>query len=241
MLRTGDFVVPRIHGVSDFMSARPPLQMWMIAASSFLSGEVDIFAVRFPSVLAVMLLPLLLYYYSRTFLTRWGAFCTSVVYISMLQVLELGRTGETDQLFTLFVAGSLLSWHAGYVKKWNPMVVWSLGYGFCALATLTKGPQAPVYFAAPVFGYLILSGSWRFLFRWGHFAGMLTFLLLWGPWQTLYSLSEGWEKTKFLYFGDINRYGHSESLWNHLWEYPLQTIVAVLPWCCVLSPSVPKT
>ncbi|MCA9072487.1 MAG: glycosyltransferase family 39 protein, partial [Planctomycetaceae bacterium] len=236
MIRTGDFIVPRFHGEPHFMSARPPLQMWTIAATSLLTGEVDLFAVRFPSVVAIAFLAVVIYCYSRTFLTRMGAFCAAAAYLSMLQVLELGRTGETDAVFTLFVTCSLLSWHAGKMREWNPAMVWSLGYGFAALATLTKGPQGPVYFAGPAFIYLLVTRDWRYAFRPGHLVGILTFLCLWGPWQLLFFLSEGLEGVRHIYFGDVAMYGKEGSLLRHMIEYPLHLAVSFFPWSLFLLP-----
>lgn len=234
MMRHGELVIPRLQGDLYFMSCRPPLQMWTIAAAGAFQGKIDEVAVRLPSVVAILLLSVIVYGYSRTFLSRLGAFSAAAAYISMLQVLELGRTGETDALFTLFVTCSLLFWHAGYTLKWNPAVVWSLGYGFAALATLTKGPQGPVYFGGPVVVYLLVSGSWRYAFRPGHLAGPLAFLLVWGPWQLTFYLSEGMDGVRHIYFGDVAMYGHDESLLKHLVEYPLETFGCLLPWSLFL-------
>ncbi len=44
--------------------------------------------------------------------------------------MQLGRLGESEALFTLFVGGSLLVWHAGYLqgarKHWygRPAMRW---------------------------------------------------------------------------------------------------------------------
>lgn len=234
MMRNGELVIPRLQGDLYFMSCRPPLQMWSIATAGAIRGKVDEVAVRLPSVIAILLLAMVIYGYSRTFLGRMGAFGASAAYVSMLQVLELGRTGETDALFTLFVTCSLLFWHAGYTLKWNPAIVWSLGYGFAALATLTKGPQGPVYFGGPVLIYLLVSGGWKYFFRPGHLAGMLTYLLMWGPWQLTFFLSEGLEGVRHIYFGDVVMYGKEGSLLKHLVEYPIQTIGCLLPWSLFL-------
>src|SRR5438132_692595 len=82
--------------------------------------------------------------------------------------LELGRMGETDALFTAFVSGSLLIWHWCYVRGAPARLTWCLGYLFAALGTLTKGPQAPVYFAGVVAAYLIWTRQWRFAFTRAH-------------------------------------------------------------------------
>src|SRR6185437_14717627 len=71
MLETGDFVVPREQG--RVFPDRPPLGNWLIAMSMFLSGNSGAVAVRLPTVLATLATTLLIYGYSRSFLSRNGA------------------------------------------------------------------------------------------------------------------------------------------------------------------------
>ena len=106
MMETDDWVVPRQQGTVYFMSARPPLQAWLIAAAAR-GGWPDGVAVRLPSVLAILLTAALIYAYARTFLSPVGAFASAAGFVSMGQVLQLGRFGETDALFSLFVASSM--------------------------------------------------------------------------------------------------------------------------------------
>ncbi len=59
MLNTGDWIVPRCQGVPLF--SRPPLQNWLIAAVGIVRGDVDIFALRFPSDCAILMTVILVY------------------------------------------------------------------------------------------------------------------------------------------------------------------------------------
>src|SRR5262245_47187020 len=147
MLETGDWIIPRTQGVPLF--SRPPLQNWLIASLALIEGDVDEMAIRIPSVCAILLTCVLIYRFSRLFLSALGALAAGLCFASMGQVLELGRVGETDALFTLFVSGALLSWHAGLTRGLSLYRTWSIGYALAALGTLTKGPQAPVYFVVP--------------------------------------------------------------------------------------------
>src|SRR5262249_47981803 len=118
MLQTGDWIVPRCQGVPLF--SRPPLQNWLIALVGLMRGDIDAVALRLPSDCAMLLTVILIYGYARTFLSRTGALTAGAAYASMGQVLELGRTGKTDALFTLFVSGSLLLWHLFQVRGGAP-------------------------------------------------------------------------------------------------------------------------
>ncbi len=152
MLTTGDWIVPRQQG--DIYLSRPPLANWLIAGAGYFRQEIDSVAVRLPSALATVLTSILIYAYCRAWLTRLGAFAAGVAFSTTAMVIELGRLGETEAVFTLLVSASLLLWHWGYERGWSPAATWCLGYALAALAGLTKGPQGPVYFVAPAIVYL---------------------------------------------------------------------------------------
>jgi 4-amino-4-deoxy-L-arabinose transferase-like glycosyltransferase len=235
MLASGDWIVPRCQGIPLF--SRPPLQNWLIAAVASARGEVDLVALRFPSDCAVLLTVILIYGYARSMLTRLGALCAAAAYASMGQVVELGRTGETDALFTLFVSGSLLVWHVCHVRGVSPFKTWCLGYLFAALGTLTKGPQAPVYFAGTIATYLLFTRQWRFAFSRAHAAGIGVFALVYGSWQVPFFLQMGAEGAGKMYVNDV---GHRflgadwPLFFTHLAEYPFETLICLLPWSGLL-------
>ena len=180
MIEGGDWVVPRQQG-APFLS-RPPLGSWLIAASATALGACSPLAVRLPTVLATLATTILIYGYSRQFLSRPGALASCLAYTTSATVLGLGRLAETDATFTVFVAGSLMLWHWGYSRGWARPWPWVVGYGLAALGTLTKGPQAPAYFAATVGAYLLVRRDLRTLLSGSHLAGLLTFGLITGAW-----------------------------------------------------------
>jgi 4-amino-4-deoxy-L-arabinose transferase-like glycosyltransferase len=235
MLATGDWIVPRCQGIPLF--SRPPLQNWLIALVAAVRGDVDLVALRFPSDCAILLTVILIYGYARSMLTRLGALTAAAAYASMGQVVELGRTGETDALFALFVSGSLLVWHVCRIRGESPFKTWCLGYLFAALGTLTKGPQAPVYFAGAIAAYLLLTRQWRFALSRAHVAGIGVFALVYGAWQIPFLLKMGAEGAGKMYVNDV---GHRflgadwPLFFTHLAEYPFETLICLLPWSGLL-------
>ena len=169
MLATGDWIVPRQQG--RVFPERPPMTMWMMAMAGWLRGDVDPIAIRLPSVIAVVLTSLLVFGYTRAFASTVAATVAALAYATMGQVLQIGRQGESEALFALLVGASLLVWHLGYMRGWRPIVVWTVGFAFAALAALVKGPQAPVYFVAITSVYLAVRRDWRYLFSWQFAAG----------------------------------------------------------------------
>ena len=235
MLTTGDWIVPRCQGEPLF--SRPPLQNWLIAAIAIARGDVDAVALRLPSDVAMLLTVLLIYGYARMFLSRLGALTAGLAYASMGQVLELGRMGETDAVFTLFISGSLIGWHLCYQKYGSCYRTWCLGYLFVALGMLTKGPQAPVYFGGVVGAYLLWTGQWRNAFSRAHAAGIGLFILLFGAWQVPFMIKLGTEGAGRMYVNDVGHRFMDATLFSfgeHLLAFPFEVAACMLPWSGLL-------
>ncbi len=241
--QSGDWIVPRIQGQPVFF--RPPLQNWLIALVGMAHGAVDEWALRLPSVAAILMTVIIVYGYARSFLSRFGAFFCALSLVSLGQVLELGRLGETDSLFTLFLAGSLLTWKWCQNAGASPRRGWCLGYALAALATLTKGPQAPLYFVGSVSLFCLITGRKRQLFSRDHLVGLLTGLVIVGLWQVPYAIKMGPVASFEIYFHDVGPRFFDFTVANvveHMLTYPVELLAgSLLPWSvwlvCMLSPE----
>jgi 4-amino-4-deoxy-L-arabinose transferase-like glycosyltransferase len=237
MIRSGDWIVPTELENPFFTSCRPPLQSWTIAGIGLLKGGVDVWAIRLPSVCALLLVVLIIYIYCRSFIGQLGAFAAGAAYLSCGQILELGRVGETDLMFTFFVAGALLLWHMGYVRGWPAVATWSIGYFMAAMGTMTKGPQAPVYFIGSIAAYLLITRDWRYALSRAHLAGIFVYAVVVGAWLIPYSHALGLPGVKHVFFGDVITYFDNWTLRNvvmHYLGYPLSILVSILPWSLLL-------
>jgi 4-amino-4-deoxy-L-arabinose transferase-like glycosyltransferase len=232
MWQNGDWIVPRIQGAPVFF--RPPLQNWLIALVGAIHGEVGAAALRIPSVAAILLAVTMTYGYARSFLSRFGAFTCGLSLASLGQVLELGRLGETDALFMLFLSGSLFVWKWCENNRVSPYIGWCLSYALAALATLTKGPQAPAYFVGSVAIYCLITGRRRQLFSISHLCGILTALAVVGVWQVPYTLRMGLGDSIKLYFHDVGPRFYELSIKTvalHMVTYPAELLGgSLLPW-----------
>jgi 4-amino-4-deoxy-L-arabinose transferase-like glycosyltransferase len=239
MVERGDWVVPRQQGEPFLI--RPPLQNWLIAASCLAFGTWDVWAVRFPSLLATLLTTLLIYGYGRTFLSRLGALAAGAAFATLVDMFQMGRQAETEALFILLVSASLLLWHWGLVRRWPAALTFSVGYALMALAMLTKGIQAPVYFLGSVGLYLVLTGQWRRLFSGAHLLGVLVGAAILLAWTIPYAQITGWANVRLVWMGDPAvahnggiRNWHLGELATHLVTYPLEIIAGTLPWSLLL-------
>lgn len=231
MLRTGDFVVPRQQG--EVYYSRPPLQNWAIAAVGVVRGQVDVVAIRLPSMLAMLLTVGMVYVYVRLFSSQLIAFCSALAMATFGQSMEIGGLGETEAMFTCCVAGSLLVWHYGLYRRWPSWLPWTAGYLLMAGGLLTKGLQAPLYFVLTTTAYCWLTGRFRFWLSWQHLLGIIVAVAVCLPWHLAYYQAVGLEGLTQIYGYNVAiRFQHSflDSL-EHWVTFPIELVLAcLLPW-----------
>jgi 4-amino-4-deoxy-L-arabinose transferase-like glycosyltransferase len=232
MLETGDWIVLRQQG--HVFPERPPMTCWSMAVAALAWGDLDLVAIRLPSVIAVLLTSLLIYVYARGFLSSTGALVGGLTYATFGQVLQIGRHGESEALFTLFLGGAILVWHLGYSQGWTKLGTWTTAYTLTALAALCKGPQGPIYFVAVVFVYLTLRRDWRWLFDWRHAAGMGVFAAIIACWQVPYYLMTDWTAVQDTWAGLAKDRFLAPGLVAHMISYPFEILVCLLPWSPLL-------
>jgi len=169
---------------------------------------------------------------------RTAALAGGAAMFSMPQVLQLGRTGETDALFSFLVSASLLIWFIGYHRKWPKSLVWSLGYALAALGTLTKGIQATPYFVGTTCVFLLWRRDWRYLFSWGHLLGIGVFAVIFGAWAVPFAQRMGLGGLYEIFHRDSADQWQDVSIGSFLKQIltmPVRVIVSVLPWIALFT------
>jgi 4-amino-4-deoxy-L-arabinose transferase-like glycosyltransferase len=238
MLASGDWIVPRQQG--HVFPERPPMTMWGMAVAGWARGTVDPIAIRLPSVLAVMLTSVLIYLYTRLLTNPMAAVVAALAYPTMGQVLQIGRLGESEAMFALFVSASLLTWHLGYLRGWPRLATWSIGFACAALAALVKGPQAPIYFIAITAVYLAVVRNWRYLLCWQYAAGATLFVAMIAAWQVPFYLATDWSTVKATWSGLAADRFQLRGVITHAATYPLETFACLLPWSPLLVALVKR-
>jgi 4-amino-4-deoxy-L-arabinose transferase-like glycosyltransferase len=253
MADTGDLITSKIDGIRYI--EKPPLPYWLVAGSYKVFGE-NTFATHLPNTLAMLGLTWLAWLWARR---AWGP--RAGLYAGLTVLTSVGpflftRFIIPEAELSLFLLVALYALISGLEDDRPNRFYWI--YACVALATLTKGLIAPVFFIGASVPYLLLTGQWR---RWRvlkPFTGTLLFLAIAAPWHILcgiYNPDQGHPVGNhptmgnvhgFFYFYFINehvlrffnqRYPHD---YNKMpgYAYWLTHLVWLFPWSIFLPAAV---
>jgi 4-amino-4-deoxy-L-arabinose transferase-like glycosyltransferase len=242
---SGDWVTMKINGIRYI--EKPPMPYWLVGICYKLFGESTA-TTHLPNALAMLGLCWLSWAWARR---AWGE--RAGLYAGLAVLTAVGpflftRFIIPESYLALFLMWALYGLITG-LELGKPIRFYWCFIGV-ALATLTKGLIAPIFFIGAAVPYLLLTGQWR---RWRElklFTGTLLFLAIAAPWHILCGLANpdqghpiGNHPTignvhGFFYFYFINehvlrffsmRYPHDYNKLPHL-AYWLLHLVWLFPW-----------
>jgi 4-amino-4-deoxy-L-arabinose transferase-like glycosyltransferase len=232
MAQTGDWVIARQQGV--LIQDRPPGQYWTLGLIHRFIHPLDALTLRLSMAAMTLATALLIWWYSKRFLSVAGAFLAGVAYPTMGHVFDLGRRAETDGQYTLFIGAALLVWHYGYTY-WRPQWTWLAACTIASAATLIKGTQGPITFFGAVYLFLLVRRDRRFALHWSHFLGIALFLAPIVAWQVPLYRELGWWGTRQTWFTPTTSRLSLDAEWlAHVIKFPFKVLAASLPWSVLL-------
>jgi 4-amino-4-deoxy-L-arabinose transferase-like glycosyltransferase len=224
MVTTGDLVTLHVDGIRYLEKA--PLPYWLDALSFRIFG-FNTFAAHFPQAIAVLLLALLGYHWAdRAFRAR-TAFYTGLAVLTTAGVFLFTRIYIPEVWLSFFLCSALYCFLNALRK---PLTVVSTEFGSfasasqqpsskkklyayamwtaLALAVLTKGLVALVFFFGAAVVYLLLTDGYRRIGDLKPFTGILLFLAIAAPWHILAGLRNtgGMNGHGFFWFYFVNEH-----------------------------------
>ena len=184
MAETGDWVTLHVNGVRYLEKA--PLPYWLAAALYRVFGE-NVFATHLPNALAVLGCAWVAWLWAGRAWGRRAGFYAALGILTAIGPFMFTRFAIPEALLTFLLLLALWCFLTGFESR-RPArfyVMWAA----LALATLTKGLVAPVFFVAAAVPFLALSGLWR---RWRELkpvTGTLLFLAIAAPWHVMAGLA----------------------------------------------------
>jgi 4-amino-4-deoxy-L-arabinose transferase-like glycosyltransferase len=184
MLESGDWVTLKVNGIRYL--EKPPLPYWITAGLYRVFGE-NVFASRLPNSLALLGIAWLAWLWAGR---AWGpraGFYAALGILTAFGPFLFTRFSIPEALLSFFLLFALYSLITGLESR-RPIRFYGM-WAALALALLTKGLIAPVFFFAAAVPMLLLSGQWR---RWRELkplSGILLFLAIAAPWHILAGLA----------------------------------------------------
>ncbi len=222
MAVSGDWVTLYVNGIRYLEKA--PLPYWLVAVSFRLFG-FNTFAAHLPQALAVLLLALLGYRWGLSAFSQRTALYTGLGVLTSAGVFLFTRVFIPEVLLSLLLCvalycllralapdrDALTNYNDPDVptlfrnhRRLHPYTMWTA----VALAVLTKGLVALVFFFATALLYLALSGDWRGWRQLRPVTGILLLLAIAAPWHILAGLRNtgGADGHGFFWFYFINEH-----------------------------------
>jgi 4-amino-4-deoxy-L-arabinose transferase-like glycosyltransferase len=181
---TGNWITCQINGIRYI--EKPPLPYWLVAASYRIFGQ-NTFATHLPNALAMLGLAWLAWVWARR---AWGP--RAGLYAGLGVLTAIGpflftRFIIPEAILSLFLLVALYGLITSLELNRPMRIYWA--WAGVALALLTKGLIAPVFFAGTAIPYLLLTGQWRQWRALKPFSGLLLFLAIAAPWHILCGLA----------------------------------------------------
>jgi 4-amino-4-deoxy-L-arabinose transferase-like glycosyltransferase len=184
MAESGDLITSKTNGIRYI--EKPPLPYWIVAGSYRIFSE-NAFATHLPNSLAMLGLTWLAWVWARR---AWGS--RAGLYAGLGVLTSIGpflftRFIIPEAELSLFLLVALYGLITGLESNRPARFYWS--WAGVALALLTKGLIAPVFFLGGAIPYLLLTGQWR---RWRQMkpvSGFLLFMAIAAPWHILVGLA----------------------------------------------------
>ena len=143
MVETGDLVTLKVDGIRYL--EKPPLPYWIEAAFYRVFGE-NVFATRLPNSLAILGIALLAWAWAGRAWGKRAGFYAALGVLTSIGPFLFTRFAIPEALLTFFLLFALYSFITG-LESQRPIRFYGM-WAALALALLTKGLIAPVFFAA---------------------------------------------------------------------------------------------
>jgi 4-amino-4-deoxy-L-arabinose transferase-like glycosyltransferase len=234
MLESGNWVLPTCNGENRLQ--KTPLSYWLVAGLAKITGRVDEFTARLPSVIfGVLSVAAILY-----FVNQWLSFRISVIsgciWATSAGFVIYAHNARPEMILTFLILLCFLSFYSAINKpNKRKQVIYTLVFWTSfALGNLAKGPAPLPLVLIPLFFYVSIFRRWKSLLNWASVAGLIIFLVIVLPWPLAIAHKLNWDltlwKKEFVdrFFGDYSP-GNKP-----IYYYLLNMFLLILPWSAFL-------
>ena len=209
---------------------KPALYYWraMFVFQEF--GEHD-WSARLPSATFAFIMAALIYLHMRRF-RRGGHLDAAIITVACAGMIGFARGASTDMQMAAPLSIGLLGWYAWYEtdsKFWLFDI-----YFFTGVATLAKGPVAPLLAILIIMAFAFLRREWSIVRRSFWWPGVLLYFAIVLPWFIAVQHQNPTFFREFFLEHNLerfatNRYQHEQPFWY----YFVVLLLAVMPWTVI--------
>jgi 4-amino-4-deoxy-L-arabinose transferase-like glycosyltransferase len=236
MLEHQDWITPTLGG--NVWLEKPVLYYWQAMLSYTLFGVSD-WAARIPSAMDATLIVLGVYVFLRRLRPGFhldGALMTA----SAAGMVGFAHAAATDMPLAAMFALALLSWYGWWETSRQGYLAGF--YAFLALATLAKGPVAPVLAVGILILFALLAKDSRVVLKTIWIPGLLLFFLIALPWYVAVQLHNPEFFRVFILEQNLARFG--SNLYHHkqpFWFYAPVVALGLMPWTVLVVAAGAET
>jgi 4-amino-4-deoxy-L-arabinose transferase-like glycosyltransferase len=233
MLARHDWITPTLGGVPWL--EKPPLYYWQAMLAYAVFGVSD-WAARLPSAVDATILVIAIYWLLRR-LRPGSELNAALMTASAAGVIGFARAASTDMPLAAMFSIALLAWYAWWETSSNKFL--ALAWVFLALATLAKGPVAPLLAALVIFLFAVARGGYSLLRRTLWLPCILVFCVVALPWYVAVQIKNPEFFRVFFLQHNLARFG--SNLYHHkepFWYFVPLALLGLLPWTALAVSSL---
>jgi 4-amino-4-deoxy-L-arabinose transferase-like glycosyltransferase len=206
---------------------KPALYYWR-AMFLFQDFGVHDWSARLPSTTFAFIMAALIYLHMRRF-RPGGHLDAALITVACAGIMGFARGASTDMQMAAPLAIGLLGWYAWY-ETGSKFWLYDI-YFFTGLATLAKGPVAPLLAALIIIAFAFLRKEWNILPRSLWWPGIVLYFAMVLPWFIAVQHQNPTFFREFFLEHNLqrfatDRYQHSQPFWYYL----VVMLLALMPW-----------
>jgi len=206
---------------------KPALYYWR-AMFLFQDFGVHDWSARLPSTTFAFIMAALIYLHMRRF-RPGGHLDAALITVACMGIMGFARGASTDMQMAAPLAIGLLGWYAWY-ETGSKFWLYDI-YFFTGLATLAKGPVAPLLAALIITAFAFLRKEWNILPRSLWWPGVVLYFAMVLPWFIAVQHQNPTFFREFFLEHNLQRFATDRYQHNQpFWYYLAVMLVALMPW-----------
>ena len=229
---SGNYIAPTLNG--EYYFKKPPLWNWILLLTFKLTGQVNEFTARIPTLFFLYVFCITIFLVYRKWVGSHHAMLNAIVFLTSGRILFWDSMLALIDICFSWVIFLMFVWIYAYHQKRKYTALYLGAYTLATIAFMLKALPALVFLAFTLLAVQIHGGTWRKLFSWNHLLGfgvlistLSLYLLLYNQYYPIENLlsvfvDESTQRT-------VIEYGFLHSILQ-IFVFPFEMIYHFLPW-----------